>query len=141
MSAAASRARSTSTRSQDADLAELNDWAPKLFDEAARHCPSSRTSPATSRRRGRRVSWTIDRDTASRLGISPQVIDDTLYDAFGQRQVTQYFTQLNPYHVVLEVEPELAGRTRRAREDLSQVARPTGQQVPLSAFVKYDTRP
>ena len=48
----------------------------------------------------------IDRDTASRLGITPQMIDDTLYDAFGQRQVSTMFTQLNQYHVVLEVEPQ-----------------------------------
>ena len=50
---------------------------------------------------------TIDRDTAGRFGIQPQLIDDTLYDAFGQRWVTQYFTQLNQYHVVLEIKPEL----------------------------------
>ena len=55
---------------------------------------------------GLEASLKIDRDTASRLGISPQAIDDTLYDAFGQRQVSTIFTQLNQYHVVLEVDPE-----------------------------------
>ena len=57
---------------------------------------------------GLQVSLTIDRDTASRLGISPQLIDDTLYDAFGQRQVSTIFTQLNLYRVILEVKPEQA---------------------------------
>ena len=55
----------------------------------------------------------IDRDTASRLGITPQMIDDTLYDAFGQRQVSTIFTQLNQYHVVLEVKPRVPAATRR----------------------------
>ena len=57
----------------------------------------------------------IDRDTASRLGITPQMIDDTLYDAFGQRQVSTMFTQLNQYHVVLEVKPQF----RQQPEDLN----------------------
>ena len=60
-------------------------------------------SPATSRTGGLEADLVIDRDTASRLGITPQAIDDTLYDAFGQRQVSTIFTQLNQYHVVLEV--------------------------------------
>ncbi len=59
--------------------------------------------------RGLQTSLAIDRSTASRLGITPQVIDDTLYDAFGQRQVSTIFTQLNQYRVVLEVEPEFQG--------------------------------
>ena len=60
--------------------------------------------------KGTTLTLTIDRDTASRYGIQPQLIDDTLYDAFGQRQVTQYFTQLNSYHVILEILPELQGK-------------------------------
>ena len=68
------------------------------------------------------VSMTIDRDQAARFGIQPQLIDDTLYDAFGQRQVTQYFTQLNSYHVILEVTPRLQARSRRAGQDLHEVA-------------------
>ena len=62
---------------------------------------------------GLRAALVIDRDTASRLGITPQMIDDTLYDAFGQRQVSTMFTQLNQYHVVLEVEPDVPAATRR----------------------------
>ena len=57
---------------------------------------------------GTTATLTIDRDAAARFGIQPQVIDDTLYDAFGQRQVTQYFTQVNTYHLILEVLPSQA---------------------------------
>ncbi len=71
---------------------------------SCRRCRSCATSPAISRTTGCRRALVIDRDTASRLGITPQVIDDTLYDAFGQRQVSTMFTQLNQYHVVLEVD-------------------------------------
>ena len=74
-------------------------------EDAARVCA---TWPATSRTTACRPTLTIDRDTASRLGITPQAIDDTLYDAFGQRQVSTIFTQLNQYHVMLEVMPNFA---------------------------------
>ena len=90
--------------------------------------PSCKTLPATARRRqrpaepwARRPTLMIDRDTASRLGITPQSIDDTLYDAFGQRQVSTMFTQLNQYHVVLEVEPEF----RRIRDDARRTSTST----------------
>ena len=81
---------------------------------------------------------TINRDQASRFGISPQAIDDTLNDAFGQRQITQYFTQLKTYFVVLEILPEL-------QKDLSTLDRLyvksplTGGAVPLSALVNIDS--
>ena len=81
-------------------------WAPQLVDEAAARCRNCATWPATSRTAGLQAQLVIDRDTASRLGITPQTIDDTLYDAFGQRQVSTMFTQLNQYHVVLEVDPQ-----------------------------------
>ena len=71
---------------------------------------------------GTTLTLTIDRDTASRFGIHPQLIDDTLYDAFGQRQVTQYFTQLNTYHVILEILPGAAGQPRHPQQALYQVA-------------------
>ena len=73
------------------------------------------------------------------FGIQPQAIDDTLYDAFGQRQVAQYFTQLNSYKVVLEVPPDAQGET--ATLDRLYVRSATGNAVPLSSFVKTDTRP
>ncbi len=69
-----------------------------------------------------KVSLVIDRDQAARFGIQPELIDATLYDAFGQRQVTQYFTQLNAYHVILEVPPALQGDPQVARQAVHQVA-------------------
>src|SRR5208282_4319114 len=89
---------------------------------------------------GTTYTLTIDRDQAARFGIQPQLIDDTLYDAFGQRQVTQYFTQLNSYHVVLEVLPAL----QRPTEALSSIyvnSPSTRGQVPLSTFVKWTNEP
>jgi HAE1 family hydrophobic/amphiphilic exporter-1 len=82
----------------------------------------------------------INRDTASRYGIQPQLIDDTLYDAFGQRQVTQYFTQLNSYHVILEILPELQGNLDTLNK--IYVKSPlTGEQVPLSTFATWSSEP
>jgi hydrophobic/amphiphilic exporter-1 (mainly G- bacteria), HAE1 family len=76
---------------------------------------------------GNTLTLTIDRDQASRFGIQPQLIDDTLYDAFGQRQITQYFTQLNSYHVVMEVLPVL--QTSKNALDRIFIKSPlTGQQ-------------
>ena len=83
------------------------------------------------------ASLVIDRDTASRLGILPQAIDDTLYDAFGQRQVSTIFTQLNQYHVVLEVNPAFQ-QNPDALKDI-YVKSSTGTQVPLSAFTQYSS--
>ena len=81
-----------------------------------------------------------DRDTAARFGISPQLIDNTLYDAFGQRQVSTMYTPLNQYHVVMEVAPRiLAESASSARR--STCARRNGQQVPLSAFAHYARPP
>jgi len=89
---------------EDADPAELNAWAPRLV-EALKAEPALRDVSSDQQDRGLRATLTIDRATASRLGITPQGIDDTLYDAFGQRQVSTIFTQLNQYRVVLEVDP------------------------------------
>ena len=94
---------------QDANLAELNEWAPKIL-EKMQTLPELRDVATDQQTEGTTLTMTIDRDTASRYGIYPQLIDDTLYDAFGQRQVTQYFTQLNSYHVILEILPELQGK-------------------------------
>ena len=83
---------------------------------------------------------TIDRDQAARFGIQPQLIDDTLYDSFGQRQVTQYFTQANSYHVIMEVLPEL--QNSPSKLDHLYIKSPrTGQQVPLRTLVKWTTAP
>jgi HAE1 family hydrophobic/amphiphilic exporter-1 len=89
---------------------------------------------------GTTLELKINRDTASRYGIQPQLIDDTLYDAFGQRQVTQYFTQLNSYHVILEVLPELQGAIDTL--DNIYVKSPlTGDEVPLSTFATWTSAP
>src|ERR1700736_4341185 len=93
---------------QDADLAELNEWAPKILAKV-QTLPELRDVATDQQTNGTTLELKINRDTAARYGIQPQLIDDTLYDAFGQRQVTQYFTQLNSYHVILEVLPELQG--------------------------------
>ncbi|MDR3440909.1 multidrug efflux RND transporter permease subunit [Telmatospirillum sp.] len=122
---------------QDANLAELNTWAPRML-EKLRTLPQLQDVATDQQINGATVSLVIDRDQASRFGIQPQAIDDTLYDAFGQRQVTQYFTQLNSYHVVMEVLPEL--QAHPATLDKIYVKSPTtGQQVPLSTFAHYDT--
>jgi hydrophobe/amphiphile efflux-1 (HAE1) family protein len=121
---------------QDADVDELYSWAPKVLNKL-KDVPELRDVATDQQSGGTTVQLIIDRDAAARFGIQPQVIDDTLYDAIGQRQVTQYFTQVNSYHLILEVTPEL-------QSDLSvlnklYVKSNTGQAVPLSTFVKVDT--
>jgi multidrug efflux pump len=86
--------------------------------------------------RGQQATLVIDRDVASRLGITPQLIDDTLYDAFGQRQVSTIFTQLNQYHVVLEVLPAFQENPDALKSIYVKSA--TGAQVPLSAFTRFE---
>ena len=92
---------------EDADSQELAQWTPKLVAKL-QTLPELRDIATDQLNNGLRTNITIDRDTASRLGIFPQAIDNTLYDAFGQRQVSTIFTQLNQYHVVLEVLPSFA---------------------------------
>jgi multidrug efflux pump len=87
--------------------------------------------------RGSQATIAIDRDTASRLGILPQTIDDTLYDAFGQRQVSTIFTQLNQYHVILEVDPTFQQNPDALKQ--IYVHSSNGTQVPLSAFCQFST--
>jgi HAE1 family hydrophobic/amphiphilic exporter-1 len=124
---------------QDANLQELNEWAPKIL-ATMQTLPELRDVATDQQTRGTTLTLTIDRDNASRFGIQPQLIDDTLYDSFGQRQVAQYFTQLNSYHVVLEILPELQGKLDTL--DKIYVKSPTtGDQVPLSAFAKWTTVP
>ena len=124
---------------QDADLAELNEWAPKILTRM-KTLPELRDVATDQQIQGTTLTLTIDRDAASRFGIQPQLIDDTLYDAFGQRQVTQYFTQLNSYHVILEILPELQGNLDTLNK-LYIRSPTTGDQVPLSAFAKWTSVP
>jgi HAE1 family hydrophobic/amphiphilic exporter-1 len=124
---------------QDANLAELNEWAPKILTKM-KTLPELRDVATDQQTQGTTLTLTIDRDAASRFGIQPQLIDDTLYDAFGQRQVTQYFTQLNSYHVILEILPELQGNLDTLNK-LYIRSPTTGDQVPLSAFAKWTSVP
>jgi HAE1 family hydrophobic/amphiphilic exporter-1 len=124
---------------QDANLGELNEWAPKILDKM-KTLPELRDVATDQQTAGTTLTLTIDRDSASRFGIQPQLIDDTLYDAFGQRQVAQYFTQLNSYHVILEILPELQGKLDTLNK-LYVKSPTTGDQVPLSAFAKWTTVP
>src|SRR5438270_7503281 len=124
---------------QDANLAELNEWAPKILSKM-QTLPGLRDVATDQQATGTTLTLKINRDTASRYGIQPQLIDDTLYDAFGQRQVTQYFTQLNSYHVILEILPELQGKLDTL--DKIYVKSPTtGDQVPLSTFATWTSVP
>jgi HAE1 family hydrophobic/amphiphilic exporter-1 len=124
---------------QDANLDELNAWANKILDKL-KALPELRDVATDQQNSGTTLTLKIDRDMASRYGIQPQLIDDTLYDAFGQRQVTQYFTQVNTYYVIEEVLPELLGDP--ATLDKIYIRSPaSNQMVPASAFAKWTTAP
>ncbi|HYM79509.1 MAG TPA: multidrug efflux RND transporter permease subunit [Candidatus Dormibacteraeota bacterium] len=100
---------------EDADAQELAQWTTKLVAKL-QTLPELRDVATDQLNEGLRTTVTIDRDTASRLGIFPQAIDNTLYDAFGQRQVSTMFTQLNQYHVILEVLPQFAQTPENLRD-------------------------
>ena len=123
---------------QDADTQELYLWAPKILATMS-SLPVLRDIATDQQMAGTTATLTIDRDAASRFGINPQTIDDTLYDAFGQRQIAQYFTQLNSYHLILEVPPGMQGETETL--DKLYVRSAAGVAVPLRTFVKVDTAP
>jgi hydrophobe/amphiphile efflux-1 (HAE1) family protein len=124
---------------QDANLDELNQWAPKILAKL-KTLPELRDVASDQQTLGATLTLTIDRDQAARFGILPQLVDDTLYDAFGQREVTQYFTQVNSYFVVMEVLPEFQNSPQLL--DRIFIRSPlTGQQVPLRTLVKWTTGP
>jgi multidrug efflux pump subunit AcrB len=112
---------------QDSNLDELNTWAPRLLAEL-QQLPELRDVASDQQTNSTMLSVTIQ----------PALIDQTLSDAFGQRQVTQYFTQLNSYHVILEITPELQS-SPKTLEQIYIKSPGTGMMVPLSTFVKYDT--
>ncbi len=150
---------------EDADATELANWSQQLL-QRLQTLPQLRDVASDQQNNGMQANLIIDRDTASRLGILPQAIDDTLYDAFGQRQVSTMFTQLNQYHVVLEVDPQFrltpdalksiyvksSSGTPSAGTTAAGISGPntsaanpsaaTGpsSQVPLSAFTRIETR-
>jgi multidrug efflux pump len=140
------------------DLAELYEWAPKLTDKL-KAIPILKDVSSDQQVRGLQQNVIIDRDTAARLGITPQQIDNVLYDAFGQRQISTIYQTLNQYHVVLEVDPQYQ-MTPDALESVYVITRiggqlpattqgtvsgqpvaggflPPGSQVPLSAFAHF----
>ena len=119
---------------QGDDPDELFKWAPRVFAKL-RTLKELTDVNSDQQNKGLQAVLTIDRATASRLGITPQIIDNTLYDAFGQRQVSTMYTPLNQYHVVMEVEPGFW----QSPEGLKHiyVRRPAGDLVPLAAFTRY----
>ena len=119
---------------EDADPEELSRWAP-LFLDALQKLPELHDVSSDQQDQGLASLLVIDRSTASRLGITPQVIVDTLYDAFGQRQVSTMFTQLNQYRVVLEVMPEFQNGPQALQ--FLDIRSLTGGQVPLSVFTQF----
>jgi hydrophobe/amphiphile efflux-1 (HAE1) family protein len=121
---------------QDADAAELAEWAPKLLAKL-RGQPELIDVASDQQSGGLAVSVNIDRAKATRFNVSTQAIDDTLYDAFGQRQVTIVFTQLNQYRVILEAQPQF--QLTPAALDKIYVKSSTGQAVPLSSFAQLTT--
>jgi multidrug efflux pump len=143
----------------DENLEELNSWAPKLLDRA-RTMPELRDVNSDQQNQGLAANLVIDRDAASRLGITPAAIDQVLYDAFGQREVSTMYTALNQYFVVMEVDPRyqlspdalngifiktgtVAGATTgAARAATTAAALPilpaTGAMVPLSAIARFE---
>jgi HAE1 family hydrophobic/amphiphilic exporter-1 len=121
---------------QDPDIPELIEWSQKLLEKlkTLRELVDVATDLQAN---APRVKMTINRDQASRFGITPQMIDDTLNDAYGQRQITQYFTQLNTYFIILEITPEL--QANFSSLDRIYIKSPlTGAVVPLSVLVNID---
>ena len=139
---------------EDADARELAEWTPKLVAKL-QTLPELRDVATDQLNGGLKTNVSIDRDTASRLGIFPQAIDNTLYDAFGQRQVSTIFTQLNQYHVVLEVMPNFADSPADLRDIYIRPSTVTpntgaptangaavstsGNPVPISTFTKMSS--
>jgi multidrug efflux pump len=120
---------------EDADAAELATWSQKLL-EKLRASPLLLGVASDQQTGGLQADLVIDRDTASRLGVTPTAIDNTLYDAFGQRQVSTIYTQLNQYHVVLEVDPQFQQDPTSLNTLYVKAA--NGTQVPLSSFSHID---
>jgi HAE1 family hydrophobic/amphiphilic exporter-1 len=124
---------------QGTDIQQLNEWAPKMLDKL-KSLPQLRDVATDQQTEGTTLTLTINRDQASRYGLTPQLIDDTLYDAFGQRQIAQYFTQLSTYYVIMEVLPSLQGNPATL-DQIFLHSPATGGEVPLSAFAKWTTTP
>jgi HAE1 family hydrophobic/amphiphilic exporter-1 len=123
---------------QDSDIGELNEWSPRLL-EALKKLPMLRDVASDQQSSSGMLSLEIDRDQAARFGIQPAAIDQALYDAFGQRQAAQFFTQANSYHVIVEITPSLQSDPDSLQK-IYLTSPLTGRMVPLSAMTKYDTQ-
>ncbi len=121
---------------EDANADELNTWTKKLVDKL-RTLPQLSDVATDQQTLGSQAKLVIDRVTASRLGITPLAIDNVLYDAFGQRQVTTLFTQLNQYHLVLEALPDFQKDPAKLNE--IYVKSSSGGAAPLSAFTHFES--
>jgi multidrug efflux pump len=119
---------------QGEDLNELNNWGPLLLQKM-RSLPELRDVNTDQQDRGLQAQLVIDRDTASRLGVAAQDIDNALYDAFGQRQVSTMYRPLNQYHVVMEVAPEFQ-QTTEALQNI-YLRSTSGTPIPLAAFTRF----
>jgi len=120
---------------EDTDANELATWSQKLLDKL-KSSPQLLDVATDQQTGGLQADLVIDRDTASRLGVTPTAIDNTLYDAFGQRQVSTIYTQLNQYHVVLEVDPQF--QQDPSSLNTLYVKSLNGTQVPLTAFTRVE---
>ena len=129
---------------EDADPNELNNWSQRLVQKL-QGLPQLRDVASDQQTEGLQTTLEIDRDSASRFGITPQMIDDTLYDAFGQRLVSTMFTQLNQYHVVLEVDSKYQQNPNSLKDlyvrapGTTQAGTQTFVQVPLTSFTRINT--
>ena len=121
---------------EDANADELDEWTTKLVDKL-QTLPQLRDVATDQQTHGAQTTLVIDRVTASRLGITPQAIDNALYDAFGQRQISTLFTQLNQYHVILETLPEFQHNPSKLND--IYVLSTSGSAVPLSAFSHFES--
>ena len=119
------------------NLAELNAWGQKMLQKL-RGLPEVVDVNSDLQNKGLQASLVIDRDTASRLGITPKILDNVLYDAFGQRQVSITYTLLNQYHVVMEVDPQFWQHPDSLKDIYVITAK--GTQVPLSTFTHYEPK-
>ena len=121
---------------QGESLKELNEWSPKLLQKL-RAMPQLRDVNTDQQDKGLQANVVIDRDTAARLGVATADIDNALYDAFGQRQVSIMYRQLNQYHVVMEVAPEFANSVEALQS--TYVRSSNGTAVPLASMAHFES--
>jgi HAE1 family hydrophobic/amphiphilic exporter-1 len=124
---------------QGSDIDELNQWSPQVLAKM-KTLPQIKDVASDQQTEGTTLTLTVDRDQAARYGITPSAVDATLYDAFGQEQIAQYFTQLSSYEVILEVLPSLQKETSTL-DKIFMRSPTTGGMVPLAAFAHWTTKP